>query len=223
MADPTTPGDIQPPRSPAASAEATGPAGRSRVWVALGVVAALASVAAVAGALIFGGDGARPAAVNVDPVIAAKDTQLVVPQTLNGQPKIVDAELQAVADQLRSTILSVVPGSLSSEVGFYGNMTDQDLLMIVAVTAPIADPASQLSNALTSLAGSGITVNAPAPVDAGPLGGQSACGDATASGVEVAVCAWADSGSLGVVMFYFTDLAEAKQRFAQVRAEVEKR
>jgi hypothetical protein len=39
----------------------------------------------------------------------------------------------------------------------------------------------------------------------------------------VAVCGWADSGSLGVVMFYFTDLAEAKERFAQVRAEVEKR
>jgi hypothetical protein len=194
---------------------------RNQGRVTLGIVAALATVGAITAALTLG--GSDPAAEPVDPVAAARGTKVAAPPTLDGQPKIKDAELQAVVDQMRSTVLSVVPGSLSSEVGFYGDMTEQKLLAIVALTAPIADPTALLSNALTSLGDSGVVVAQPEPVDPGPLGGQATCGNATASGVELAVCGWADNGSLGLVMFHFTQLDEAKDRFLRIRAEVESR
>jgi hypothetical protein len=190
--------------------------------VTLGVAAALATVVAITAALTLGG-GSDPVTTPSDPVVAAKDTKLVAPPTLDGQPKIDDAELQAVVDQMRTTVLSVVPGSLTSEVGFYGDMTEESLLAIVALTAPIADPATVLANALTSLADSGVVVTQPEPIEPGPLGGKASCGNATASGVELAVCGWADNGSLGLVMFHFTELDEAKSRFLRIRAEVETR
>ena len=190
----------------------------------LGVVAALVTAGAITAALTLGGGGSSdPVAASSDPAVAAKDTKLVAPPTLDGQPKIEDAELQAVVDQMRSTVLSVVPGSLTSEVGFYGDMTEQSLLAIVALTAPIADPTTLLANALTSLADSGVVVTQPEPIEPGPLGGKASCGNATASGVELAVCGWADNGSVGLVMFHFTELDEAKSRFLRIRAEVESR
>ena len=56
----------------------------------------------------------------------------------------------------------------------------------------------------------------------GPLGGEAKCGKADASGVDMALCAWADEGSVGWIIWYFKSVRQAKAEFADLRGEIEK-
>lgn len=60
-------------------------------------------------------------------------------------------------------------------------------------------------------------------VDAGPLGGKARCGAAESQGVPMAVCAWVDNGSLGMVVWYYKTVNEIKAEFITVRGQIEQK
>ena len=61
-----------------------------------------------------------------------------------------------------------------------------------------------------------------ARVSTGSFGGTAKCGNATASGVKLAMCAWADNGSVGSIMWYFKTASQVKSQFPALRAQIEK-
>lgn len=69
----------------------------------------------------------------------------------------------------------------------------------------------------------GLTVTNAKSVEPGPLGGVAKCGDANAEGTTMGVCAWADRGSLAVMVIYFKTGDQAKAELVKIRGEVEQR
>jgi hypothetical protein len=96
------------------------------------------------------------------------------------------------------------------------------MVMIAGASGVMADPKKELDEALTGL-GSGLGVTEFKTVDAGPLGGDAKCGDGKTDGVKVGVCAWADRGSLGMIVIYFKSAAELQRQFVTMRGEIEQK
>ncbi|MFG1711533.1 hypothetical protein [Micromonospora sp. NPDC049203] len=157
----------------------------------------------------------------VDEVVTATKTRVVEPQTLGGRPKVTDPQLQSAATQMKASLSKDVPDATSTAGAFYGDPAKKDLVMIVAVSGVMADPKKELNDAVTAVTPDLGTTDFKT-VDAGPLGGDAKCSDGKASGEQVAVCIWADRGSLGMVVVYFKSAAELQKEFVTMRGEIEK-
>ena len=158
-------------------------------------------------------------------VIDATSTRVTAPATLAGKAKIQDAELQSASDQMLSELNAKVPNATSTAAAFYGDIAQQDLVMLVAVSGIIADPQKELDDTFSSMNTSGIPIKNTKEVDAGPLGGQAKCADGSiatgATSLPLGICAWSDRGSVGLVGVYNTDGDGAYKNFVQMRSEVE--
>ncbi|MEU1759522.1 hypothetical protein ACFYPF_04340 [Micromonospora sp. NPDC005223] len=157
----------------------------------------------------------------VDEVVTATKTRVVEPQTLGGRPKVTDPQLQNAAAQMKADLSKDVPDATSTVGAFYGDPAKKDLVMIVAVSGVMADPKKELNDAVTAVTPELGTKDFKT-VDAGPLGGDAKCSDGKASDVPVAVCVWADRGSLGMVVVYFKSATELQSQFVALRGEIEK-
>ena len=62
-----------------------------------------------------------------------------------------------------------------------------------------------------------------AAVEAGPLGGVARCGNADTSGMRLAVCGWADKGSVAMIGTFFKTADEVTAALPALRAEIEKK
>ena len=116
-----------------------------------------------------------------------------------------------------------LPGATSTVGAFYGNLAQQDMVMIAGASGLVTDPAKQLDEAVEGLGTGGLTVSNIKSVEPGPLGGVAKCGDANAAGVDLGVCVWADSGSIGVIAIYFKSGEQAQAEFVSIRGQVEQR
>lgn len=156
-----------------------------------------------------------------DTVDAAK-TRVVAPATLAGRPQITDPELKSVADAMVTEMKSTVQNETSAVGAFYGDPAKQDLVMIAAASGLMADPTKELQDAVTGLS-TELAVTNMADVDPGPLGGDARCGDGKADDVKLGVCVWADKGSVGMVIIYFSSADKAKAEFTTIRGQIEQR
>ncbi|MBQ1042138.1 MULTISPECIES: hypothetical protein [unclassified Micromonospora] len=157
----------------------------------------------------------------VGEVVTATKTRVVEPQTLGGRPKVTDPQLQSAATQMKASLSKDVPEATSTAGAFYGDPAKKDLVMIVAVSGVMADPKKELDDATTAVTPDLATKDFKT-VDPGPLGGDAKCSDGKAGGEQVAVCIWADRGSLGMVVVYFKSAAELQKEFVSMRGEIEK-
>ncbi|MEU4480023.1 hypothetical protein AB0F68_18490 [Micromonospora sp. NPDC023966] len=157
----------------------------------------------------------------VGEVVTATKTRLVEPTTLAGRAKVDQPELQSAAVQMKSEISKDVPNATSTVGAFYGDPAKKDLVMIAGASGVIADPQKEMADAITAITPE-LGAKEFKTVDAGPLGGEAKCGDGKAEDVPVAVCMWADKGSLGMVVVYFKSAAEIQSEFVTMRGEIEK-
>ncbi|SCF30366.1 hypothetical protein GA0074695_5366 [Micromonospora viridifaciens] len=215
---PQQPGDYPAAGQPGFGTPAEPPKKKSNVGKILLIVLAVVVV------LCVGGGAAIYFATKdtVKEVVDASKTRLVEPETLGGRPKVTDPQFTSAVDEMKTTIKSSVPGSTSVVGGIYGDPAKQDLVMIAGASALLADPKKELDDAIKGL-GVGLGVKDLKTVDAGPLGGEAKCGDGNAGGVDVAVCLWADRGSLGMVVSYFKSADELQPQFVAMRGEIEKK
>lgn len=111
----------------------------------------------------------------------------------------------------------------STAVGVYHKTGDEDqkVVMVVAGSALLLRPQTELRSAFDSMSSGGLTVTGTHSVDAGPLGGHAQCGNSVTGGVKLAVCGWADHGSLGMIMFFGRGVTEAERLFLDFRQEIE--
>jgi hypothetical protein len=156
-----------------------------------------------------------------DPTLApAADIKIVEPKTLGGRPKLTDAQFADVAKELQ-TSLKEVPGATNSVGALYGTVARQDIVIVAAAEAPIADPEKELTQTFYGAGVGGLKVDDITTAPTGSLGGVAKCGSASTGGVDMAICSWADDGSLGMMIWYFKSVNKAKAEFPKLRAQIE--
>jgi len=157
----------------------------------------------------------------------SNSTTLSLPDPLAGLTRVHNDSLQASETELVARLKSAKPPLKNPVVGFYAAGGDvQKLVMIAAGTALILSPDSDLKDAFSGLAASGLTVNTTQTYPAGKLGGTVRCGtgsvDTGGDSLPMVFCGWADHGSIGLVAFYNTsELSASATQFAQIRLEME--
>jgi hypothetical protein len=150
-----------------------------------------------------------------------KQVRLVAPAKLNGRPKLTDPQFAGAAKTLQES-LSRAPGATDSIGALYGDPADRDIVVVAAVAAPVTDPDQELSSTLLGAGTTGTKLTGIIKIDPGPLGGTAQCGNSTASGVRMAMCAWADDGSVGWFIWYFKSANQVRKEFPKLRGQVEK-
>ncbi|MGC9668724.1 hypothetical protein ACNTMW_19475 [Planosporangium sp. 12N6] len=184
---------------------------------------ALTITLAVLGVLVLLGGAAGLVALG--PIIREYPSSVDDPAEVAGLTRLHDPELQQIVDQMTEEVKSSVKAD-STVAGFYAPAGDrQQLVMLVAGTKLALAPAKELDAALRGVSkGSGTPLSDVRAVPAGPLGGTTRCGSVTlaaaGTAVPVAVCAWADHGSLGLVFFFNRTIEDAEGRFRAVREGV---
>ncbi|MEV6708639.1 hypothetical protein [Micromonospora wenchangensis] len=148
--------------------------------------------------------------------------RLVTPSTLGGRSKSTDPELRRIADQMVRDMKSEVRNETGAVSAFYGSAASKNMVMMAGASGPVILPEQELDDAVKGL-GSSLAVTKMSTIDPGPLGGVAKCGDGKASGIALGVCVWADHGSVGMIVMYFSSAAKAKSEFVAIRGEIEKR
>jgi hypothetical protein len=155
-------------------------------------------------------------------VLDATKITVVEPATLGGRPKLTDPQFAGAIAGLKSE-LAKAPGTSSTVGALYGDPAKKDLVMVAGASAPVLDPAKQLDDTLKGASSGGLTLTDIAPVEPGPLGGTAKCGNGSAAGTPLAVCAWADNGSVGMIAVYFKTVDQIKGEFVALRGEIEQK
>ncbi|HWS35242.1 MAG TPA: hypothetical protein VN408_21205 [Actinoplanes sp.] len=141
------------------------------------------------------------------------------PATLGGLAKLDSDEFSAITESMGKE-LSQYPGAESSFGAFYGSPEDKNMVAALATKATIADPQKELDASFTTFSQSSpVTERTGAAL--GDLGGVAQCGNSSFSGIDVAVCGWADEGSVGMIMYFFKNNQEILDVFPAMRAEIE--
>jgi hypothetical protein len=151
----------------------------------------------------------------------AASVKIAEPKTLGGLPKLDYKQFKPTVSLLKS-LMSSYPTATKSVGAAYGKVGTRDVVLMTAAEAKVDDPDYAVDSVLSS-GGSTTKVTGVTKVSTGSLGGAAKCGGTTNSGQKIAVCAWSDAGSLGVVFFYFKSTSVAKERFPKIRAEIEKK
>ena len=157
-----------------------------------------------------------------EPTQAASTIKITEPKTLGGRPKLTDEQFAATTKQLKSA-LSSYPGATNSIGALYGTVSKQDIVVVAAAQAAIDDPQTTLTQAFSSLGIGGLKISNITSASTGSLGGAAKCGSSETSGLDMAICAWSDEGSLGMIIWYDKTVAKAKAEFPKLRAQVEKK
>ncbi|MEV4276189.1 hypothetical protein [Actinoplanes xinjiangensis] len=141
------------------------------------------------------------------------------PSTLGGRPKLESQEFAAITADMEKS-LAEYPGAQSSFGAIYGAPEEEDMVAALATKAVIASPQKELDASFETF-GKDAPVSGLTQADTGTLGGVAKCGTSSVSGIDVAVCGWADEGSVGMVMWFFKKAPDVQAEFPKVRAEIE--
>ncbi|WP_229069253.1 hypothetical protein [Actinoplanes sp. DH11] len=147
---------------------------------------------------------------------------IVEPRTLGGRPKLTDGQFAGITKQLRDGLAAGYPGSKSIGA-LYGEVENQDIVIAIGIATDIPDPEAALAGTFAGIGIGGLKVKNLTDAGTGDLGGVAQCGTAETSGIDVAVCSWADEGSIGMFMWYFKTAAKVKAEFPKLRAQIEKK
>ncbi|GAB1693775.1 hypothetical protein [Krasilnikovia sp. M28-CT-15] len=143
---------------------------------------------------------------------------IIEPKRVGGRPKLTDAQFAGVVKDLKKA-LAKLPGATATVGALYGTPAKRDVIMVMGAAAPVEEPQKELDSSFLSAGVNGLKISGLAKVDPGPLGGVAKCGRTEDS----AICGWADSGSVGWIIWYFKSVSKAKAEFPKLRAEVEKK
>ncbi|MEU8244602.1 hypothetical protein AB0C07_40635 [Actinoplanes missouriensis] len=185
------------------------PAGRKVRMVLLGTLL----VAIGAGSVTLGYVGWQ--------VNTQRHTTLSTPSTI-GDLTLDDSEdAGSTADYLRSAISAEI--TLDKAVGAVYTGADERNVLFFGGTKLLWSPDKELDNAFTLLGDEESPVTGLTDVDAGDLGGTMKCGTTTSDGTTLAVCGWADHGSLAVAMFLDRTESDAATLMRQIRTATQTR
>jgi hypothetical protein len=147
---------------------------------------------------------------------------IVEPRTLAGRPRVTDPKFAATIEQLEKN-LALLPNTSQTVGALYGTPAKRDLVMVVAAKSFVLNPKAEVDAAFRGAAFGKLKLTGVVSVPPGPLGGAAKCGKGSDNGVAMALCAWADEGSSGLIVWYLTALSTAKDEFVTIRGQVERK
>lgn len=178
------------------------------VLISLAIVLVLCG-GGVAAVTIFAKDVVEDAGADAAKVAIAE------PQTLGGLKKLEGEEFAALVKEMESGLTSI-PGASDSFAAFYGD-PDKDMVAALASRATILSPRTELTSSFTEFG----DVKDIVAAETGTLGGVAECGTSSDPEAALAVCGWADEGSVGMILFYEKTAADVLAEFPKLRAEIE--
>ena len=148
------------------------------------------------------------------PFLVEFPATLTMPESVAGMPRLTDARFQEISDAMTS-FLRDRAGADSSIAAFYAPVgSPARAVLVSAGTGFVLHPAGALDDGLAGFAkGSGLTVTDVTSTGPGVLGGVAKCGQTQ----MLAVCAWADHGSVGAVVGFSRTIPETADLLRTVR------
>jgi hypothetical protein len=143
-----------------------------------------------------------------------------LPASLLGRAKASQKALVHSAEQAVAAQRAAETGAQSVEAAYYGSVNRKNLIFVLAVQAPSADPGQTYDRIVDALQQQqkGLRL---AGLDPGTLGGQAGCGEAPVSGSPVTFCVWVDAGSYGFVEFFGVHVGPQRAQFLKARTQIE--
>ncbi|SCL50310.1 hypothetical protein GA0070606_1614 [Micromonospora citrea] len=148
--------------------------------------------------------------------------QVVTPETLAGRPKSTEPTLKKLADDMVRDLKSSVPQATGVVGAFYGSADERDMVMVVAASTFVLNPERELDDSVKGISKE-LAVKRLTTIAPGPNGGLAKCGDGESAGVPLGVCAWADHGSVGIIVMFFSSSAAAAAEFVAIRGQIEQK
>lgn len=154
-------------------------------------------------------------------VNSQRHTTLATPTTIGTLTLDDSEEATSTADYLQTALSAEI--AMDKAVGaVYGN-GDQKSVLFFGGTTLLWSPESDLDSAFTLVTDDQSTVAGLTEVDAGALGGTMKCGVTKSTDGDIAVCGWADHGSLALAMFVNRTQAEAAPLMRELRSAIQTR
>ncbi|BCY06176.1 hypothetical protein [Actinoplanes sp. L3-i22] len=154
-------------------------------------------------------------------VHSQRTVTLTTPATIGELTLDTSPNAQETADYLQTALSAEV--DLDNTVSaVYSGAGDKDVLFFGGTTL-IWSPGKDLETSFDLFADDQGSVTGLHDVDAGPLGGSMKCGNTVSEGKEMAVCGWADHGSLALAMFPGRSESEAAPLMRQFRKAIQTR
>jgi hypothetical protein len=176
------------------------------------VCAALAGLALLGSAVVYG-----PTVVRVT---QQRGTTVSTPTQVGAFAMDSSEDAKSTAEYVRDAIAAEV--SLDESVGAIYKDEGRTVIL-VAGTARVWKPENSLSTAFKAISDDSGAVRDIRDVDAGKLGGVMRCGVTVDKEGEIAVCGWADNGSVAVALFPARPVADAAKAMLQLRDAIEHR
>ncbi|MFI5938601.1 hypothetical protein [Actinoplanes sp. NPDC051494] len=154
-------------------------------------------------------------------ISSQKDATVTAPAQVGKLQLDTSEEGRSTADYLQTALSAEV--DLDKAVGgVYSDGSPNNVLFFGGTTL-IWAPGSDLETAFELIADDQGAVTGLHDVDAGPLGGTAKCGTTKTDNTDMAVCGWADHGSLALAMFPGRPNDEAAKLLIEIRSAAQKR
>ncbi|MEU4160515.1 hypothetical protein [Actinoplanes sp. NPDC026670] len=151
---------------------------------------------------------------------SAKDSiSIDEPDTLNGYDKLDADEFDSLTEDLEKEIEGY-PGAANAFGAVYGSVAEKRLIAAFAAEVDIDDPQLMLDVVFQTFSGSNQLTDVT-QASLGSLGGVAQCGTTRADNTDMALCGWADEGSVGMFLFFDETAVDVKGDFPDMRAEIE--
>ncbi|SCG17663.1 hypothetical protein GA0070610_3983 [Micromonospora echinofusca] len=148
--------------------------------------------------------------------------RVVTPETLAGRPKSTEPTLRKAADDMVRELRASVRGETGVAGAFYGSADERNMVMVIAAASFVLNPERELDDTIKGIS-KNLAVTKMTTIAPGPQGGLAKCGDGESAGVPLGVCAWADHGSVGMIVMFFSSAAASAAEFVAIRGQIEQK
>ncbi|ASW56292.1 hypothetical protein [Plantactinospora sp. KBS50] len=156
-------------------------------------------------------------------VASQRNATLRTPTTVAGLTRDDGQRAADTVDYLRTGLAADVRLDTSIGAAYEDPGDRRHSVLLIGGTALLWRPDSALDTAFDLLSDSTGTVSGVREVPAGELGGVMRCGSTAIDDATLAVCGWADHGSVALAMFPGRGVSEAATLLRRIRAGVQSR
>jgi hypothetical protein len=186
-----------------------------RRWTRRRIVLGSLLVAGLAGVVVLAAAGI--------PILREKDASLATPEQAAGLVRDDTAAAVEAAEDLRTALAARV--ELDATAGaVYNDPADPNRsVLFYGGTNLLFSPEKELEGLFEMLGDQRASVKGAREVPAGDLGGTMKCGSIAAAEGNMAVCGWADHGSVAAALFLGRSVEESAPLMRQLREQVQTR
>jgi hypothetical protein len=156
-------------------------------------------------------------------VWAERDVHIATPARINSLELDDSQGAHDTVDYMQNAIKTSVTLDRTTGAVYAESSGDSKSVVFVGGTGTLVTPNEALDKSFGLITDEAGGVDGVHEVEAGPLGGTMKCGTTTTDGNGMAVCGWADHGSLGIAMFPNRKVDESAELLRTMRKAMQTR